>query len=231
MCLQIPFEKTRFPFHGAGFSFSGYFSCRARPLMARLLLISSGHKARRIFNGAPRHFSNVFWRKFMRIPKILLATLFLAATPAFLQAQQAAPAGQQPAPAYQPPPWNYKTPQLKRAQIDALLAKPGEVVVIDLRRPDELISKGSFPAFLSIQLKELENNLGYIPKDRTIITVSNRAHRAGAAGDILSAKGFRVAGAAGTLDYEDEGGTIARITPPTPQPQPTAARQTPPTKQ
>jgi rhodanese-related sulfurtransferase len=68
--------------------------------------------------------------------------------------------------------------------------------------------------FLSIQIKDLEKSLDYIPKDRVIVTVSNRAHRAGAAGDILTAKGFKVAGAAGSLDYEDQGGTIARITPP-----------------
>jgi rhodanese-related sulfurtransferase len=116
--------------------------------------------------------------------------------------------------AYVAPPWTYKTKQLNKDQIDALLAKPKKVVVIDVRRPDELISKGSFPVFLSIQIKDLEKNLDYIPKDRVIVTVSNRAHRAGAAGDILTAKGFKVAGAAGSLDYEDQGGTIARITPP-----------------
>lgn len=128
-------------------------------------------------------------------------------------AQQAAPATA--ATASQP--WTYKTKQLKRAEIDALLAKPSQVVVIDVRRPDELIAKGSFPVFLSVQLKDIEKSLDYIPRDRQIVTVSNRAHRAGAAGDLLSAKGFKVAGAAGSLDYEDEGGSIARITPPAPR--------------
>lgn len=114
-------------------------------------------------------------------------------------------------------PWTYKTKQLSRAEIDALLAKPEQVVVIDVRRPDELISKGSFPVFLSIQANEVEKSLGYIPRDRQIVTVSNRAHRAGAAGDLLSQKGFKVAGAAGSLDYEDQGGKIARIAPPAPK--------------
>lgn len=116
--------------------------------------------------------------------------------------------------AYQAPPWTYQTKQLKRAEIDALLAKPQQVVVLDVRRPDELISKGAFPAYLNIQTKEIEQNLAYIPKDRIIITVSNRAHRAGAVGDLLSTKGFNVAGAAGTLDYEDQGGKVAHIQPP-----------------
>jgi hypothetical protein len=50
-----------------------------------------------------------------------------------------------------------------------------------------------------------------------ILTVSNHAHRAGAAGDLLASKGFKVAGAAGSEDYEAEGGKIARIVPPEPK--------------
>lgn len=143
--------------------------------------------------------------------KFLKALIFLVASLAGANAlaQQAAA---------QPQPWTYQTKQLKRAEIDALLAQPEKVVVLDVRRPDELISKGSFPVFLSIQTKEVEKYLAYIPRDRTIITVSNRAHRAGAVGDILAAKGFKVAGAAGTLDYEDQGGQVARIQPPAPKP-------------
>lgn len=138
---------------------------------------------------------------------MLLAVLLgLAATVAF--AQQAT---------QQPQPWTYQTKQLNRTEIDSLLAKPEQLVVIDVRRPDELIAKGSFPVFLSIQNKDIEKSLAYIPKDRKIITVSNRAHRAGAAGDLLSAKGYKVAGAAGSLDYEDQGGNVARITAPPPK--------------
>ncbi|MGZ3242054.1 MAG: rhodanese-like domain-containing protein, partial [Burkholderiaceae bacterium] len=166
-------------------------------------------------------FENLFHQqereRFMKTLKpILTVVLILAASIAF--AQQAAPTASNtatsPAPAYVAPPWTYKTKQLDRAQIDALLAKPKKVVVIDVRRPDELISKGAFPAYLNIQAKEVEKYLDFIPKDRTIITVSNRAHRAGAVGDLLTSKGFKVAGAAGSLDYEDQGGTVARITPP-----------------
>jgi rhodanese-related sulfurtransferase len=140
--------------------------------------------------------------------KMLFAmALGLVATATF--AQQQTP--------YVAPPWEYKTKQLSRAEIDNLLAKPSQVVVIDVRRPDEVVSKGSFPVFLNIQIKELENSLAYIPKDREIITVSNRAHRAGAAGDLLTGKGFKVAGAAGSQDYEDQGGKITRIAPPAPR--------------
>ncbi|CAH0352942.1 rhodanese-like domain-containing protein [Aquabacterium sp. CECT 9606] len=147
----------------------------------------------------------------MRFSTNILAFALAAASSVAL-AQQTAPVA--PAGAYVAPPWTYKTKQLNRAQVDALLAQPKKVVVIDVRRPDELISKGSFPVFLSVQVKDVESNLGFIPKDRQIILVSNRAHRAGAVGDILSTKGFKVAGATGSLDYEEQGGTVARITPP-----------------
>lgn len=152
----------------------------------------------------------------MKTALLLAALLAAGTTSAF--AQTAAPA-QQAAPAkpYVAPPWTYKTKQLNRAEVDALLAKPSEVLVLDVRRPDELITRGSFPVFLSIQFGEVEKYLAYIPKDRTIITVSNRAHRAGDIGDKLSAKGYKIAGAAGSLDYEDEGGKVARITAPAPR--------------
>ena len=130
-------------------------------------------------------------------------------------AQQSAPANSGAKPAAEA--WSYKTKELNRAQIDALLTKPEKVLVIDVRRPDEVVTKGSFPVFLNVQVDDLKNELAFIPKDRAIITVSNRAHRAGAAGDILAANGFKVAGAAGTQDYEEQGGTIKRITPPAPK--------------
>jgi rhodanese-related sulfurtransferase len=133
----------------------------------------------------------------------LFIALGLSASVAF--AQQAAPA---------PQPWIYKTRQLERADVDALLARPEKLVVIDVRRPDEVTAKGSFPVFLNIQAKEVEQNLAYIPKDRVIVTVSNHAHRAGAVGDLLASKGFQVAGAAGSEDYEAQGGKIVRIAAP-----------------
>ncbi|MBS0371850.1 MAG: rhodanese-like domain-containing protein [Proteobacteria bacterium] len=153
--------------------------------------------------------------------KLLLAAL-IAAGSTLAIAQQAAPAAGALQP-YVAPPWTYKTKQLNRAEIDALLAKPGQVLVLDVRRPDELISKGSFPVFLNIQTADVEKYADYIPKDRSIITVSNRAHRAGDVGDKLTARGFKIAGAAGTLDYEDQGGKVAHITPPPPRPATAAA--------
>ena len=110
-----------------------------------------------------------------------------------------------------------KTPKLNRAQIDALLAKPGELLIIDVRRPDEISKIGSFPVYLNIQASQLEAALPFIPKDRSIVTVSNHAGRAGKAGDFLADKGFKVVGAIGSQNYEEEGGKIAKIEIPAPK--------------
>ena len=110
--------------------------------------------------------------------------------------------------------YKYKTPKLNRAQIDNLLLEPKKVLFIDLRRPDEVSKIGTFPVYLNVQAKELEKHLAFIPKERGIVTVSNHAGRAGAAGDLLSDNGFKVLGAVGSQNYEEEGGTIVRIVPP-----------------
>jgi rhodanese-related sulfurtransferase len=145
----------------------------------------------------------------MNILKTTIAAALILASAASFAQQTAAPAA---AAASQP--WTYKTRQLSRADVDALLLQPGKVLVLDVRRPDELPGKGSFPVFLSIQNADLEKYLKYIPKDRQIVTVSNRAHRAGAAGDLLTLRGFKVAGAVGTQDYEEQGGVVEHIKPP-----------------
>jgi rhodanese-related sulfurtransferase len=113
--------------------------------------------------------------------------------------------------------WTYKTPQLSRAKLDALLAKPAQLLIIDVRRPDEISKIGGFPVYLSIQSKDIENSLKYIPKDRKIVTVSNHAHRAGIAADLLASKGFKVVGAVGSQNYEEEGGVINKIEIPPPR--------------
>ena len=112
----------------------------------------------------------------------------------------------------------FKARKLSRAEFDALKADPGRLLVLDVRRPDELTSIGGFGAYLSIQASELEKSLAWIPKDRTIVTVSNHAARAGRAADLLVQHGFTVAGAIGAQDYEGEGGTLVKIAPPAARP-------------
>ena len=138
---------------------------------------------------------------------VAAAAVLAAVAPALAQTAPAAAASAAPA-------YKAKSPKLGRAEVDALLARPEGVVFIDVRRPDEQASIGAFPVFLSIQNKELEKSLAFIPRDRAIVTVSNHAGRAGAAADLLAARGFKVAGATGVQDYEAEGGTLVKVAPP-----------------
>jgi rhodanese-related sulfurtransferase len=105
---------------------------------------------------------------------------------------------------------------LTREELDKLLARPQNLLVIDVRRPDEVSKIGGLPVYLSIQLSDLQKSLAWIPKGRTIVTVSNHAKRAGTAADLLASKGFKVAGAAGVQTYEQEGGKLTKIVPPPP---------------
>jgi rhodanese-related sulfurtransferase len=141
----------------------------------------------------------------MTKPFLRLAVVLMALASPMLLAQDAKP----PA---------FKAHVLTVPELDALIAKPDQLLFIDVRRPDEVSKVGGFPVYLSIQLAELEKSLAWIPKDRTIVTVSNHAARAGKAADLLSSKGFKVAGAVGSDSYEQEGGKkIAHIAPPPPK--------------
>lgn len=145
----------------------------------------------------------------------LASALLLALTATLTIAQSAAAPA---AVAASAPAWKFKTRHLGVAEVDALLAQPDKLLVLDVRRPDELIKYGSFPAYVNIQNNEVEKYLAYLPKDRVILTVSNHANRAGATGDLLTAKGYAVAGATGSEDYENEGGKAVRhIQPPAPR--------------
>src|SRR4051812_43375652 len=145
------------------------------------------------------------------------ASLSLSSAAVYAQDSAQQPPAAQKAPAF-------KAHVLSRAELDTLLAQPSKVLLIDVRRPDELTSIGGFPVYLSIQASDLEKDLAWIPKDRQIVTVSNHAGRAGKAADLLASKGFKVAGAAGVQNYEKEGGTLTMIAP-KPAPAQTAAAQ------
>ena len=109
-----------------------------------------------------------------------------------------------------------KAKKLTRAEFEELLSHPEQVLLIDVRRPDEITSIGGFPVYLSIQARDLEQHLSEIPKDRIIVTVSNHAGRASRAADLLASKGFKVAGAVGAETYGNEGGKLVKIEPPKP---------------
>lgn len=129
---------------------------------------------------------------------ILLAVL--AATAAFTQQAPAA-----------------KAKVLTRPELEALLGQPEKVLLIDVRRPDEITAIGGFAVYLSIQAGELEKHLGEIPRDKVIVTVSNHAARGARAADLLAEHGFNVAGTVGAETYESEGGELVKIAIPPPR--------------
>ena len=151
----------------------------------------------------------------MKLKSTLIATLLLSCAAAGAVAAEPAAA---PAAAYKA-----LAHELSRAEFEQLLSKPGGLLLIDVRRPDELTRFGGFPVYLSVQIKELENSLDWIPKGRTIVTVSNHAARSGRAADLLTSKGFTVAGTVGAQTFEEQGGTLTKFEIPPPRDAPVAA--------
>jgi rhodanese-related sulfurtransferase len=116
-----------------------------------------------------------------------------------------------------------KARKLTRAEFDTLLQHPGQLLLIDVRRPGEIATIGGFPVYLNVQLGDLKNHLDEIPKDKTIVIVSNHAARASVAADLLASPGFNVAGAIGVQTYEADGGAVQKF--PALQPSKTGAAQ------
>jgi rhodanese-related sulfurtransferase len=141
--------------------------------------------------------------------KKLILMILVAATVAFGQADNAKQGKKKQA---------STAKVLTRAEIDDLLTKPDQVLILDVRRPDEVKDIGGFPVYLSVQIADLEKSLAWIPRDRAIIALSNHAARGSRAADILEKAGFKVAGAAGAEDYESQGGTLTKIVAPPPNP-------------
>jgi rhodanese-related sulfurtransferase len=132
---------------------------------------------------------------------LLLLGYALAANAVHAQQPAAAPAEVAPA---------FKAHVLSREELDTLLKHPDKLLLIDVRRPDEVAAIGGFPIYLSIQPKDLDSSLAWIPRNRRIVTLSNHAGRAGKAADLLKAKGFDVAGAVGVQLFEKDGGTLTK---------------------
>jgi rhodanese-related sulfurtransferase len=149
------------------------------------------------------------WRLMTMKPVLLALTLVMIA--AGVNAQEPTPNPAQATPAF-------KAHVLTRDELDELIKHPETLLLIDVRRPDELTSIGGFPVYFSVQLKDLESSTAWIPKGRRIVTVSNHAARAGKAADLLKEKGFDVVGAVGAQLYEKDGGKLVKLAPPTTAP-------------
>jgi rhodanese-related sulfurtransferase len=153
----------------------------------------------------------------MNVRKLTLLAALFTALPVFAADAPAPAAATQERPKFQ-------ARELSRAEFETLLAQPEQLLIIDVRRPDELTKIGGFPVFLSVQIKDLPERLAWIPKDRTIVTVSNHASRSGRAADLLTSKGFKVAGTVGAQTFEEQGGLLTKfVIPPPRNPAPAAA--------
>jgi len=146
--------------------------------------------------------------------KLLALVLMTLASVSFAQTAPAAKEADKP-----------KAHILTNEEFDKLAAKPEKLLIVDVRRPDEVSAIGGFPVYLSVQLGELEKSTAWIPKERQIVVVSNHAGRGAKGADILAAKGFKVAGAIGSQTYEEAGGKITKIVPPPPRPATAAATE------
>src|SRR5689334_832528 len=91
--------------------------------------------------------------------------------------------------------------RVQAADIDALLAK-GDIVVLDVREPNELEETGTVKGAIHIPLGQLEARLGELPKDKVILTACRSGGRASRALALLEAKGFKTAGFCGLADYK-----------------------------
>jgi rhodanese-related sulfurtransferase len=130
-------------------------------------------------------------------PALLLAAAALAA-PASLGAQPSPTP--QAAPATPPAPFVDESRRVQPADIDAMIAK-GDVVVLDVREPNELAETGTVKGAIHIPLGQLESRLGELPKDKVILTACRSGGRASRALTLLESKGFKTAGFCGLKDY------------------------------
>jgi len=163
----------------------------------RFVLETSICKTASLVENSGAAFAHIRHKKGAHLKKVIL--LILLATAASFAQQPAATAS--------------KAKIFTREEFDALMAKPGSVLLLDVRRPTEIATNGGFPVYLNIQAADLEKHLAEIPKGKPIITVSNHAHRAGIAADFLESKGFKIAGAIGAQVYESQGGKLVKYEP------------------
>ena len=98
--------------------------------------------------------------------------------------------------------------ELKRAELDVLLAHAEKIFVLDLRGLDEIAKIGTLPGYVNIPLAELESRLAEIPKNKLTLPVSNHAVRADKARAILEKHGYQVPGVVGVEDYQKDGGKL-----------------------
>jgi predicted sulfurtransferase len=59
--------------------------------------------------------------------------------------------------------------RVKTENIDSVMSK-GDVIILDVREPNEIEELGGYEGAINIPITELEKRLGELPKDKTILT-------------------------------------------------------------
>lgn len=85
-----------------------------------------------------------------------------------------------------------------------LLAKPRQVLFIDVREPNEIAVTGTLQGALTIPIGQLEQRLKEVPKDKPIVPFCRLGGRATSAANLLNQKGYKTVGVFGMEDYHDK---------------------------
>jgi rhodanese-related sulfurtransferase len=101
--------------------------------------------------------------------------------------------------------------RVKMEDIDSVMSKD-DTILLDVREPKEIEELGGYEGAINIPITQLENRLGELPKDKTILTACNSGGRAGRAAALLEKNGFKVAGFCGLKGYKGTKATPAKKT-------------------
>ena len=89
-------------------------------------------------------------------------------------------------------------------ELAKLVDKPGNILFVDVRKPEEFASLGTLKGALNIPLDQVPDRLKELPKDRPIVVVCRSGHRSGLAATLLQEKGFQVLGSGGLKDFAEK---------------------------
>lgn len=100
--------------------------------------------------------------------------------------------------------------ELTPDELAKMLEDKSKIFLLDVREKYELDDAGVIDGYYHIPLGDLEKRLKEVPKDKLIITVCMRGHRAGEAAAILEENGYNVYGSCGIEQYKAKGYKVSK---------------------
>jgi rhodanese-related sulfurtransferase len=94
--------------------------------------------------------------------------------------------------------------KLAYEEIVQLLDKPGTVLFIDVREPNEIEVTGTLKGALTIPVGQLEGRLKEVPTDKPVVAFCRRGGRATRAANLLDEKGYKTVGIFGLEEYHEQ---------------------------